>query len=103
MLRHNCKLVSLWGTERAKWCCRAAHTFSSAHIFGRTRLRMMAWMSGEQLPTAEYYRKVAEEIRQLAERTQAPEVRRELLDLVERFNRMAQHIERRYPWRTGQS
>ncbi|HUC10669.1 MAG TPA: hypothetical protein VL985_09630 [Stellaceae bacterium] len=58
-------------------------------------------MSGEQLPTAEYYRNVADEIRQLAERSQLPEVRRELLELAERFRRMAEHVERRYPCRSG--
>jgi aspartate/glutamate racemase len=58
-------------------------------------------MNGEQLPTAEYYRKVAQEIRRFAEQSQLPEVRRELLDLAERFDRMAQHIERRYPHRSG--
>lgn len=64
---------------------------------------MMGWMSGEQLPTAEYYRNVADEIRQLAERAQDPEVRRELLDLVGRFRRMAEHIKRRYPCRAKRS
>jgi hypothetical protein len=60
-------------------------------------------MSGEQLPTAEYYRKVADEIRQIAERSRLPEVRRDLLDLAERFNRMAEHVERRHPCRTEPS
>jgi hypothetical protein len=60
----------------------------------------MGWMNGEQLPTAEYYRRVADEIRDLAERSQLPEVRRELVDLADRFRRMAEHIERRHPCRT---
>jgi hypothetical protein len=61
----------------------------------------MGWMSGERLPTAEYYRNMAEEIGQLAERSQLPEICRELLDLAERFKRMADYVERRYPCRTG--
>lgn len=46
---------------------------------------------------------MAEEIRQLAEKSQSPEVRRELFELVERFTRMAAHIERRHPDRAGHS
>lgn len=60
-------------------------------------------MSDASPPTAEYYRSMAEEIGQLAEKSRSPEVRRELLDLVERFTRMAAHIERRHPDRAGQS
>jgi hypothetical protein len=45
-------------------------------------------------PSAEYYRRVAAEIEELAERTQLPDVRAELLDLAKRFRRMA---ERRDP------
>ena len=41
-------------------------------------------------PSAEYYRRVAAEIEELAERTQLPEVRAELLDLAERFRRVAE-------------
>ncbi|HEY3911515.1 MAG TPA: hypothetical protein VGM07_16760 [Stellaceae bacterium] len=58
-------------------------------------------MSGEPLPTAEYYRNVAAEIRQVAERAQLPEVRRDLLDMAERFDRLAEHVERRDPCRAG--
>ena len=58
-------------------------------------------MSGEQLLTAEHYRNIANEIRQLAERCHLPEVRHELLGLAERFQRMAEHIEQRYPCRAG--
>ena len=54
-------------------------------------------MTDESLPTADYYRKVAGEIRAQAEEAQLPEVRRELLDLAERFERMAQFVEKRYP------
>jgi hypothetical protein len=45
-------------------------------------------------PSAGYYRQVAAEIEQLAERSQTPDVRRELLDLAERFRRMAEHRDR---------
>jgi hypothetical protein len=44
----------------------------------------------DQRPTAEYYRRIAGEIEQLAQQSQLPEVRRELLDLAERFRRMAE-------------
>jgi hypothetical protein len=52
-------------------------------------------------PTAAYYRNVAEEITGLARRMQLPEVGRELLELAERFRRMAAYVERRYPDRRG--
>lgn len=58
-------------------------------------------MSGEQRPSAEYYRNTAEEIRRLAERAQLPEVRRDLLDLADRFERLADFVDRRDPCRTG--
>jgi hypothetical protein len=45
-------------------------------------------------PSAEYYRRVAAEIEQLARQSQNPEVRRELLDLARRFQRMADRRER---------
>ena len=51
----------------------------------------------EQGPTAGYYRKVAAEIRDLACRAQVPEVRSEMADLAERFDRMAAYVEKRYP------
>ena len=41
-------------------------------------------------PSAEYYRRIAAEIEELAAQSQLPEVRRELLDLAERFRRMAE-------------
>lgn len=44
-------------------------------------------------PSAGYYRRVAAEIMRLAEQSHTPEVRRELLDLAERFKRMAEHRE----------
>jgi hypothetical protein len=45
-------------------------------------------------PTAAYYRRVADEIEQLARQTQVPDVQRELLELAERFHRMAERRER---------
>ncbi len=48
----------------------------------------------DQRPSAEYYRRIAAEIEQLAEQSQLPEVRRELRELAERFRRMAQRRER---------
>lgn len=60
-------------------------------------------MSGEQRPTAEYYRNAAAEIRRLAERAQTPEVRRDLLDLAGRFDRLAEFVEHRDPCRTGEA
>jgi hypothetical protein len=59
-------------------------------------------MSSEQLPTAEYYRNIAEEIRQIAEAAQVPEVRRDLFDLAKRFRRMAEYAERRDPCRLAE-
>jgi hypothetical protein len=58
-------------------------------------------MTDEQEPTAAYYRQVAEEIRGLARNAQTPDVRREMLEIAERFDRMADYVERRYPDRSG--
>ncbi|HZK91861.1 MAG TPA: hypothetical protein VFC56_17095 [Stellaceae bacterium] len=44
-------------------------------------------------PSAAYYRRIAAEIDRLAEQSQLPETRRELLDLAERFRRMAERRE----------
>ena len=55
----------------------------------------------EQQPTPEYYRRMAKQMRELAGRAQLPEVRRELLEFAERFHRMAEYVERRYPERRG--
>jgi HAMP domain-containing protein len=54
-------------------------------------------MGDDRLPNADYYRRIAKQIRELAERAQFPEVRTELLELAERFRRMAVYVERRYP------
>jgi hypothetical protein len=48
-------------------------------------------------PTADYYRRVATELEELAAQTQSPDVRRELLDLADRFRRMAARRERDGP------
>lgn len=54
-------------------------------------------MIDEQGPTAAYYRKTAAQIRDLACRAQLPEVRSEMANLAERFDRMATYVEKRYP------
>lgn len=48
-------------------------------------------------PSAEYYRRVAAEITELAGQSHTPEVRRELLDLAERFKRMAERRREQCP------
>jgi len=58
-------------------------------------------MTDEPAPTADYYRQTAAEIRALADAAQLPEVRRDLFDLAERFDRMARYVARRYPHRRG--
>jgi hypothetical protein len=58
-------------------------------------------MTDEPAPTAAYYRQVARQIRGYARDAQLPEVRRDLLDLAERFDRMALFVEKRYPNRRG--
>ena len=54
-------------------------------------------MTDGPAPTAGYYRQVAGQIRAFAHEARVPEVRRDLLDLAERFERMALFVERRYP------
>lgn len=56
-------------------------------------------MSDERAPSADYYRQVAEQIRAFAYAARLPEVRRDLLDLARRFDRMALYVEERYPER----
>lgn len=58
-------------------------------------------MIDELAPTAAYYRKTAEEIRGLASKVQLPDVRREMLELAERFDRMAAYVEQHHPDRRG--
>jgi hypothetical protein len=54
-------------------------------------------MRDKRPPTAAYYRQIAIEIMELATKAQFPGVRGELLDLAERFRRMAVYVEERYP------
>jgi hypothetical protein len=58
-------------------------------------------MTGADERTPAYYRKVAAEIIRAASKTRDLEVRRELLELATRFQRMAAYVERRYPNRGG--
>jgi hypothetical protein len=52
-------------------------------------------MSEKQNSSADRYRETAEEIRLVAERTRSPEIRIELFDLADRYDRMAVHAKRR--------
>jgi hypothetical protein len=54
-------------------------------------------MSARRELTPAYYREMADNVREAARTAKIPEVRRELLELAERFERMAAYIERRYP------
>jgi len=63
----------------------------------RGRAPLRDGMTDEQEPTAAYYRKVAGEITELAQKSQLPDVQRELLELAERFRRMADYVGKRYP------
>ena len=51
-------------------------------------------MSDEQQASAGHYREIAEKIRQLARQARIPEVREELFDLADEFDRMAELIKR---------
>ncbi len=53
-------------------------------------------MDDTELPTPNYYREKALEIRQFARRTHSLEVIRELFETAARFDRMAAHVERRH-------
>jgi hypothetical protein len=54
-------------------------------------------MKGDQGSTAAYYRNTARRIRDLARTAQLLEVRHEMFELAERFDRMASFVEKRYP------
>jgi HAMP domain-containing protein len=54
-------------------------------------------MSAERELTPAYYREMADEVREAARMARIPEVRSELLQLAERFERMAAYVKRRYP------
>jgi hypothetical protein len=49
----------------------------------------------EKRPDAAYYRQRADEIEELAARSQSPDIRRELLEIAERFRRMAERREQK--------
>ena len=52
-------------------------------------------MTGEDRQSrAEYYREIADKLHRLARQTQFTETRRELEDLAERFERIAEHAEK---------
>lgn len=63
----------------------------------RGELACTGEMPEEPRPTAAYYREIARQIRAYAREVSLPEVHRELLDLAERFERMASFVEKRYP------
>ena len=48
-----------------------------------------------ELPSADYYRAKAEEIRRVARQARIVEVAGELLEIAERFDRMAAHVKKR--------
>jgi hypothetical protein len=52
-------------------------------------------MTGAPPPTADYYCEKAEEIRRFARHASAAEIRLELFELAEQFERMAERVERR--------
>jgi hypothetical protein len=52
-------------------------------------------MDTPEPPTVEQYRQAAKEIRQMAERTLSPEIKQDLLDLAERYGRLAARANRR--------
>ena len=60
-------------------------------------------MTSSNEPGAEYYRALALEITDFAMKAQLSEIRRELLELAERFRRMAIFVERRHPTRRGRA
>ena len=67
-------------------------------VVGTTRKfnrKTIRGMSDAQQRTPEYYREKARRIWRLALRARSAEVRLELLDIADRFARMAAHVERR--------
>ena len=55
--------------------------------------------SGDAQSRSEHYRDVADSLRRLAQQTRFPEVRQELFDLAECFDRMAEFAEK---WNTAE-
>jgi len=57
-------------------------------------------MTSDESPSrSEHYREVADSLRRLARQTRFPEVRQELFDLAEGFDRMAEFAEK---WNTAE-
>ncbi len=50
--------------------------------------------SGDAQSRSEHYREVADSLRQLARQTQSFEIRQDLFDLADRFERMAEFSEK---------
>ena len=59
------------------------------------RFSQSGGMSETEKPAAERYSDTAEQIRLVAQRTRSPEIRIELFDLADRYDRMAMHAKRR--------
>lgn len=55
----------------------------------------------KQEPSAAYSRAIAAQIREFARTVELSEVSSEMVDLAERFERMAAYVEKRYPNRRG--
>ena len=58
-------------------------------------MRGASTVSDAQPVSADYYRKKAEEIRQFARRCRFSEIGEELIELADRFDRMASAVEKR--------
>lgn len=58
-------------------------------------------MPDKPAPTAAYYHETAARLRAFARESRFLEVRIELFELAQRFERMARYVERRYPERRG--
>lgn len=50
--------------------------------------------SDDRQSRAEHYREIAARLNQLARQTRHSEIKRELIDLAERFERIAEHAEK---------
>ena len=80
---------------------------SPQHVAGNCGLQGSVTPVGDRMtdekPTAAYYRDTAENLRKLAGTAQLPEVRRELLELAERFDRLAEYLEKTDPSGRGKA
>ena len=50
-------------------------------------------MNDAEQPSPDVYRELAEKLRELADQSDLPDIRGDLLDLAERFERMAAYLE----------